>query len=117
MHLCLDPARHNQVLIRPIHRRPTLNYILPKLTNVHYITIIDACYYDHSMKLNRNSSYLTTFVFQFGRYRFTRLLFGVAPVDDMFQGKYSENVKSLAWMTTEPETGESDIPSTKHKIK
>ena len=27
--LCLDPVRLNQALIRPIHRGPTLNDILP----------------------------------------------------------------------------------------
>ena len=27
--LCLDPARLNEVLIRPFHRGPTLNDILP----------------------------------------------------------------------------------------
>ena len=32
--LCLDPAWLNQTLIRPIHRDPTLNNILPKLNNV-----------------------------------------------------------------------------------
>ena len=30
--LCLDPARLNQALIRPIHRGPTLNDILLSLT-------------------------------------------------------------------------------------
>ena len=32
--LCLDPAWLNQALIRPIHRGPILNDILPKLNNV-----------------------------------------------------------------------------------
>ena len=32
--LCLDPVRLNQALIRPIHRVPTINDILPKLNNV-----------------------------------------------------------------------------------
>ena len=39
--LCLDLARINQVLIRPIHRGPTLNDILPRLNNVKYMSIID----------------------------------------------------------------------------
>ena len=32
--LCFDPARLNQELIWPIHRVPTLNGIICKLTNV-----------------------------------------------------------------------------------
>ena len=39
--LCLDPAQLNQALIRPIHRGPMLNDILPKLNNVQYLSIID----------------------------------------------------------------------------
>ena len=40
--LCLDPERLYQSVIRPMHRRPTLNDRLPKLINVCYMTIIDA---------------------------------------------------------------------------
>ena len=40
--LCLDPVRLNQALIRPVHRGPTLNDILPKLNNAKYMSIIDA---------------------------------------------------------------------------
>ena len=32
--LCLDLARLNRMLIRPVHRGPTLNDIFPKLNNV-----------------------------------------------------------------------------------
>ena len=46
--LCLDPARLIQVLIRPVHRGPTLNDIFPKLNNVKYSSLID----DHSGYLN-----------------------------------------------------------------
>ena len=59
--LCLDPARLNQALIRPVHRGPTLNDILPRLNNVKYMTIIDASSGYHDLKLNEKSSYLTTF--------------------------------------------------------
>ena len=67
--LCLAAARHNQALIKPIHREPILNDIHPKLTNTWHMTIIDN--------------------------RFIRLPFGVVPVDDMFQWKINENFKGL----------------------
>ena len=38
--LCLDPAWLNKVLIRPIHRGPTLNDILPRLAGVKHLTLI-----------------------------------------------------------------------------
>ena len=41
VHLCLDQARPNQVLIRPIHIGPILSDTLQNLANVHFMTIID----------------------------------------------------------------------------
>ena len=69
LYLYLDLVRLNQVLIRPIHRDPILNDILPKLTNVHYITITDAS--SGYQKPDKKSSYLITFVHNL-EYRFTR---------------------------------------------
>ena len=51
--LCLDPARLNQALIRPIHRGPALNDILPKLNNAQYLTLIGSNYHN----LNRMNSH------------------------------------------------------------
>ena len=50
--LYLDPARQNQALIRPMHRGPTLNDILPKLKNAWYLSHIDVSSSYHSMKLD-----------------------------------------------------------------
>ena len=88
--LCLDPARLNQALIRPIHRGPILNDTLPKLTGVKYMSIIDASSRYHNLKLDKKSLYLTTFVCQFGRYRYKCLPFMAVPVGDMFQCKIDE---------------------------
>ena len=85
--LCLDPARLNQALIRPIHRGPTLSDIPPKVCNVCYMTIINTSSGYHNMKLDKKSSYLTIFACHFGRYRFTRLQFGMMLTGDMFQQK------------------------------
>ena len=83
--LSLNPRRLNQVLIRAVHRCATINDILPKLINAHYMTITDASSGYNNLKLSKKSLYLTTFSCQFGRYRFTRLPFGVVPAGEMFQ--------------------------------
>ena len=88
--LCLDPVQLNQALIRPIHRGPTLNDILPKLNNVQYMSITDASSGYHNLKLDKQSSYLTTFARPFARYRYKQLPFGAAPEGDMFQCKIDE---------------------------
>ena len=88
--MCLDPAQLNQALIRPIHRGPTLNDILPRLNNMQYMSIIDASSGYHNLRLDMQSSYLTTFACLFDRYRCKHLLFGAAPVGNMFQYKINE---------------------------
>ena len=88
--LCLDLAWLNQALIRPIHRDPTLNDILPKLNNVTYMSIIDANLGNHNLQLDTKSSYLTMFACPFGRYQYKHLLFGAAPAGNIFQYKTDE---------------------------
>ena len=88
--LCLDLVRLNQALVRPIHRGPMLNDILPKLNNVQYMSIIDASSGYHNLQLDTKSSYLTTFTCPFGRYQYKCLLFGAVPKGDMFQHKIAE---------------------------
>ena len=88
--LCLDPARLNQALIRPTHRGPTLNNIIPRLNNVKYMPIIDASLGYHNLQLDTKSSCLTTFMCPFSRYQYRCLPFGAVPVGDMFQHKIDE---------------------------
>ena len=47
-----------------------LNDILPKLTNVRYLSLIDVSSGYHNLKLDDESLYLTTFACQFGRYKY-----------------------------------------------
>ena len=82
--ICLDPARLNKVLIRPVHRGLTLNDIFSKLNNVKYLSLIDVSSGYHNLKLDERLSYLT-FACQFGGYKCKRLSFGAATTGDMFQ--------------------------------
>ena len=93
--LCLDPARLNQVIVRLMHRGPTLNDILPKLNNAKYLSLIDASSGYQNLKLDERLSYLMMFACQFGRYRCKRLLLGAALVGDMFQRKFEKIFKEL----------------------
>ena len=54
------------------------------------MSIIDASSGYHNLKLDKQSSYLTTFSCPFGRYHYNQLLFGAAPAGDMFQQKIDE---------------------------
>ena len=52
--MCLDSVKLDQALIWPIHVTPTLNDILPTLTNVYHMMIIDASSGYQSLKLDEN---------------------------------------------------------------
>ena len=54
---------------------------------MQYMSIIDASSGYHNLKLDMQSSYLTTFACQFGRYRYKHLPFGAVPAGNMFQHK------------------------------
>ena len=77
----------NKVLIIPVHECQTLYDILPRSTGVKYLTFIDACPGYHNLKLDEQSSYLTTFSCLFDESRYIQLSFGVAPAGDMFLKK------------------------------
>ena len=84
--LCLDPVWLNQALMRPIHRGPMINDLLPKLNNVQYMSIKDVSLGYHNLKLDEKM-YLTTFSCPFAQYWKKWLLFRAAPAGDMFQHK------------------------------
>ena len=54
------------------------------------MSIIDVSSGYHNLKLDKLSSYLTTFSCPFGRYQYKCLPFGAAPVGNMFQHKIDE---------------------------
>ena len=83
--LCLDPVQLNKVLIRPIHRGPTLKDIMPKPTGVKFPMLIDSSSGYYNEKHNDKTSYLTIFAYPIGRYQYERLPFGDETAHDMFQ--------------------------------
>ena len=64
---------------------------------MHAICIIDSSTCYHNLKHDKKLSYLTISACQFCRCRFTRLLFGMAQADDMFQQKINKIFKDLQY--------------------
>ena len=54
VHLCINPTQFNQASVRSLHIGQTINDIFPKLTNVHYLTLINVSSDYHNLKLNKN---------------------------------------------------------------
>ena len=61
----------------------------------NYISLVYAGYGYHNLRLNEQSSYLTTFSSHVGRCRFKQLPFGATPSVDIYQRKTEEIFKEL----------------------
>ena len=72
-----------------------LDNIFPKLNNAKHLSLIDASFGYHNLKLDERSLYLSKFACQFGRYRYKRLPFGTATTGDLFQRKIDEIFRNL----------------------
>ena len=59
--ICWDPQNLNQALKRPKYQMPTLEEVLPKLSNARVFTTLDAKDGFYQISLDEQSSRLTTF--------------------------------------------------------
>ena len=62
--------------------------------HVLYLTLIDLSLGYHNLKHDEKSSFLTTFVCQFGTYGYMRLPFGTTPAGNIFERKIDEYSKN-----------------------
>ncbi|PIK51361.1 hypothetical protein BSL78_11729 [Apostichopus japonicus] len=79
LRICIDPRDLNKALKRPHYPIPTIESILPELANAKIFSVIDAKEAFWQIKLDKESSYLTTMATPFGRYRWLRLPYGITP--------------------------------------
>ena len=91
----LGPSKAEKALTILIHRETTLKDMLSKLIDAYYKIIIDASSGYCNLEIDKISLSLAIFACQFGRYRFSRLPFGVVSVGNMFQRKINEIFKGL----------------------
>ena len=93
--VCLDPKALNQNIRRPHYPMPTLDEVTSKLAGAKYFSLLDITHAYWSVKLDEESSYLTTFSTPFGRRRYLRLPFGISSSQDIFQRKVNETFEGL----------------------
>ena len=85
--ICLDPKDLNRWIRREHHFTPTLDDILPRLSNSKVFSVLDARSGYWNVHLDEQSQLLTTFNTPWGRYCFMRLPFGLISAQDVFQKK------------------------------
>ena len=94
LRLCLDPKDLNKAIKREHHLIPTLEEITPKLTGAKLFSKLDARNGYWNVKLDEESSFLTTFNTPFGRFQCLRMPFGLRMSQDIFQFKIDETYRN-----------------------
>jgi hypothetical protein len=93
--ICIDPKPLNKALKRSHYPMQTIEDVLPQLANAKVFSTVDAKNGFWALKLDKESSKLTTFETPFGRYRWLRLPFGVSPAPELFQARMHEALRGL----------------------
>ena len=76
LRICIDPQSLNEALKREHYKLPTLEDVLPTLSNAKVFSKFNVEAFWH-ITLDDESSFLTTMATPFGRYRWLRLPFGL----------------------------------------
>ena len=103
LRICIDPKDLNKALLRPYYPIPTIDEILPRLANAKVFTVLDAKEGFWQVKLDKQSSYLTTFWTPYGRYRWRRMPFGISTAPEEFQRRLHEVFEGLSGVEVIPD--------------
>ena len=93
--ICIDPQPLNKAIMRSHYPLPSIEQITPKLHKAKVFSVLDAKTGFWQVKLDRESSYLTTFNTPFGRFRWKRMPFGINSAPEVWQQKMNEIVENL----------------------
>ena len=85
LRVCLDPKDLNRAIQREHYQLPTIEDISSRLAGARLFTLLDVKQGFWHVKLDSESSFLTTSNTPFGRYRWARLPFGVSSGPEVFQ--------------------------------
>ena len=95
LRICIDPRHLNLSLKREHYQLPVLDDILPDLAKAKVFSKVDLSHGYWHCTLDEESSLLTTFSTPFGRYRWTRLPFGLSASCEIFQKRLHQALEGL----------------------
>ena len=99
LRVCLDPRDLNKWIKREQHYTKAIDEVVTQLNDAKFFTLVDAKKGYWHVPLDEASSYLTTFSTPFGRFRFTRLPFGLIVSQDVFQKQLDSALEGLSGVT------------------
>ena len=93
--VCLDPKDLNKVIKRTYHKIPTVEEATHAFTGSKFFSKLDAKSAFWCIRLDEESSYLTTFSTIFGRYCYLVMPYGSIDSQDAFQAKMDQILEGL----------------------
>ena len=90
LRICLDPTNLNKAIIWEPYYFKTPEDIVQLIAGACTLTVPDCHKGYWHQQLDKQSSYMTTFNTEFGRYRYTVMPFGATVAGDVFQCKLDE---------------------------
>ena len=97
--LCIDPKPLNEALKRNHYPLPTIEDVLPALSNERCFTVLDAKHGFWHVTLDEDSSYATTFGTPWETYRWLREPFRISPAPEEFQQGLDQALTGLEGCT------------------
>ena len=94
--ICIDPRSLNKALRREHYHIPTVDDVLPDLSKARIITTMDLRAGYWHLRLDDESSNLTTFTTPYGRYKWMRLPFDTSVSADMLAKRLSDCIHDLS---------------------
>ena len=85
LRIYLDPRDLNRAIMRSHYPLPTIEQVATRLNKAKIFTVLDAKTVFWQVRLDQNSSYLTTFNTPFGRYWWMRMPFGICSAPEVWQ--------------------------------
>lgn len=93
--ICVDYTKLNQSVQRERFQLPLAGEIFAKLHGAKFFTTLDAATGFWQIPLTESCSSLTTFITPFGRYRFTRLPFGISSGPEVFHRSMQQVLEGI----------------------
>ena len=93
--ICLDPKHLNDAICRSHYPMKTVEEVVAKMPAAKFFSTLDAnCGY-WQLRLDEESSKLCTFNTPYGRYRYTRMPFGIKSAPEIFQRTMNHILEGL----------------------
>jgi len=93
--ICIDPKDLNKAIKREHYPMNTIEDVATRLSGARYFTVLDASQGFYQIKLDDESSELTTFNTPFGRYKYLRMPMGIKSAPEIYQSAMMDMFENM----------------------